>query len=91
MANKVIQVSNWGERTSISMDDVLFELFYASVGNSPEDKIRDIALSKWGKSRKAPKGLSKSVQHEILRMIAKPSLVKKVFKTDEYSQDEMEL
>lgn len=89
MANKIIQVSNYGRRTSVSMDPILFELFYAHVGNSPEDKIRDIALKGWKHYEPAPKGLSKTVQHEILKMIVKPSLIKKVFKTDEHCQDEL--
>ena len=84
--NFIIQVSNYGARKSVSMDLVLFELLKAHLlsDSLARSAVREFALDNWGCA-----GLSRIVQHEVLKLVCRASLVKNVFKTDVHSQDDI--
>ncbi len=89
MANKIIPCSFEGKQKSVSIDKVLFQLLAAYHSNNETvalSMVRHHIKAHWGKT-----GLSKLVQHEILKTVCKPNLVSQVFKTDKHSQTDMEV
>ena len=76
--NFIIQVSNCGSRKSVSMDLVLFRLLESYFLSNYDAKafIKECVLDNWGCS-----GLSRIVQHEILKLVCSSLLVERVFNT----------
>ncbi len=86
--NFLVDHTFYGCRKSVSMDVVLFRLFSVLMKGDVYAKkaIRCYMEESWGKT-----GLSRSIQRRVLAEVCRPSLVTKVYGTDKYLQNEIEL